>query len=927
MADPSKRLNSLILSLDRYSEKPVYEVVCDFEEAITLSITLRRGEGSESLIEAYSSFFLDPIPFEVEFFCAFHTGIFLQRHGELESADKKFAESMELAKNNGDLYLAARSSMALGVTLCFRGRFSEALVFMEKAEAGLRGRGGSLLSRCLNWLGIICDNLQLFQRSWSCYRESLELNEELGLMANQGYVLCNMGLLCQRMNLNEQAEGCFRDSIKIHEEICDNYGLADSMANLGMLLFKKKKLYREAEPLLEKSVEMHLENKAFSKAGLVLVSQAVVSYLLGDRQKAERLFDKAHDLVFSSESWIGQIVYCGSRAEMLLESGDAEGAEKQLLQGMKIAKANAPDVDDEMAFLYSKILFKRRKYKNAYRQLLISVEESEKLDAVKLKTMESVIYALVETSRSKKKLLRVEEEARLLEQKNTTLLLSEERFKGLVNNMTNIGVLAVDSRGIVTFWNDTCTKLYGYKDNETLGKKLSELVIPEHLREWFTTFVQSGIRNSEFEVSLNTLDGYFKNVLISLVPFKEDETFIIQVDLTSQRNAENQRSLIEAQMRRTQKLEALGTLAGGIAHDFNNLLQGILGNAAMLCENLDRGTPDRFKAERIKTAAESSAELCAQMLDYAGVKPVNHEPIDINLVIGDISILMETSLPKDVALLMDLSNRIPRVMGDRSQMRQVIMNLVLNGAEAIEGSGEVEISTDFVFRKREQFKDNLLEESPDDGDYLLLNVRDTGTGIDPETLSRVFDPFFSTKKTGRGLGLAAVLGIIRGHSGAIMVSSVPGQGTEFSVYLQAVQEDTLLDKIQPVRNVTDEHLGKRILVVDDEEIVRETVLAILAALGFRATAVPGGAEALALLEKGDIPDLMMLDLTMPGLNGADVFKRLRNRGMKFPVLVVSGYSEDKLSSLFPGKGPDGFLQKPFSPDSLKSKLNDTFAGN
>ncbi|MCK5133502.1 MAG: hypothetical protein KAR40_15285 [Candidatus Sabulitectum sp.] len=138
---------------------------------------------------------------------------------------------------------------------------------------------------------------------------------------------------------------------------------------------------------------------------------------------------------------------------------------------------------------------------------------------------------------------------------------------------------------------------------------------------------------------------------------------------------------------------------------------------------------------------------------------------------------------------MDLFNRVPPVIGDRSQMRQVIMNLVLNGAEAIDGSGEVEISTDYVFRKREHFRDNLLEESPDDGDYLLLKVRDTGAGIDPETLTRIFDPFFSTKKTGRGLGLAAVLGIIRGHSGAIEVQSEPGTGTEFSIYLQAARNE------------------------------------------------------------------------------------------------------------------------------------------
>ncbi|MCK5133501.1 MAG: PAS domain S-box protein [Candidatus Sabulitectum sp.] len=240
----------------------------------------------------------------------------------------------------------------------------------------------------------------------------------------------------------------------------------------------------------------------------------------------------------------------------------------------------------------------------------MAIEEERKLDAVKSTAMESVIYALTETARTKKELVRVEKEAHLLGQKNTSLLLNQERFRGLVNNMTNIGVLAVDSRGIVTFWNDTCTDLYGYRAREACGRELSQLIIPDHLREWFSAYIQDRRKDSEFEVNMRAMDGSLKSVLVSLVPFKENETFIIQVDLTSQRNAENQRSLIEAQMRKTQKLEALGTLAGGIAHDFNNLLQGILGNSAMLCNSLDHGSSDHSKAERIKFAAERSADLC-----------------------------------------------------------------------------------------------------------------------------------------------------------------------------------------------------------------------------------------------------------------------------------------------------------------------------
>ncbi len=926
MLNSSKHFNDLLLSLENLFEKPLYNIVCDFEEAVVLSITIGHNSDSQRLIQAYKTYFQDPIPHEIEFFCAFQQGVLLWRSGDLESAECQFKDCMTIAKGCGDLHSAARSSMALGVLCIEKGRYTEALDLMEKAETGLRIPGGDLLSRCLNWLGIICGSLKLYKRAWSYYREALELIEELGLRKNQEFVLCNIGYLCQRMGLNRQDGGCFRDAMKIQEVTGNNYGLADAMANLGMLLLKKEDKYQEAEPFLKRSVEMHMENSTFSKAGLVFVSQAAVSYLLGEKQKAVELFDRARDLVFSKESWTEQVDYCATRAEILLEMGDIDEAEKLLLQGMEIGTTNLPGSDiRNLASIYSRLLCEKGDYKAAYLQLLASNKENEKLDAVKSEAMESVIYGLMETSRGKKKLQRIEEEARLLEEKNCTLRLSEERFRGLVNRMTNIGVIAVDSMGVVTFWNETCTSLYGYRDEEACGRKLSDLIIPEHLRDWLTAFIQSGVTDGEFEVNLKALDGRMKSVLLSLVPFEKGETFIIQVDLTSQRHAENQRSLIEAQMRRTQKLEALGTLAGGIAHDFNNLLQGILGNAALLCESLGKRTPEVSRAEMIKSAAERSADLCVQMLDYAGVKPVSHEPIDINHVIGDISSLMETSLSKDVALLMDLSNRVVPVMGDRSQMRQVVMNLVLNGAEAIQGTGEVVISTDFVFRKREQFRDNLLEESPNDGDYVLLKVKDSGTGIDPETLTRIFDPFFSTKKTGRGLGLAAVLGIIRGHSGAIMVYSEPGKGTEFNIYLKAADRISVEEKEEIMGDLEKEHTGKKILVVDDEEIVRETILDILDSLGFEAAAVHGGAEAFVLLESGDIPDLMLLDLTMPGLNGADVFKRVRDMGFIFPVLVVSGYSEEKLSSLFPNSGPDGFLQKPFSPESLKSKLNYIFS--
>jgi len=926
MNSPTERLDSLILKLEKSAGQPVHDVVCDFEEAVILSITIGRNEDSLRLIQEYSNYFLDPVPFEIRFFCVFQRSVVAWRSGDLQFAERSIKESMRIAEDNGSLQSAARSSMALGVLSVEKSQFGEALALMKKAEAGLRVDGGYLLARCLNWLGQICFSLDLFQESWNYYTEALELNEKLSLVTDQAYVFSNMGLLCQRIGLYKQAEESFRNSMKIQEESGNNYGFADSLANLGLLLAEKKGLYQEAAPILEKAYKMHLGNKAISKAGLVLVNYALTIFRLGDKKKASDLFDQAEELVFSQESWVEKIEYCVVRAEFCLESGNVEKAEKLITRGRDIESTNISNSYGQgFSFIYARVLVEKGNYKLAYSELQKAMEEEKKLDALKSSAMESVIDALTETARAKKELARVEEEARQLEQKNTSLLLSEERFRGLVNSMTNIGVLAVDSQEVVTFWNDTCEKLYGYESTEACGRKLSELIIPEHLDEWITDFIRTRTDDKEFDVNLRAKNGSLKSVLISLVPFKKDETFIIQVDRTSQRYVENQRSLIEAQMRRTQKLEALGTLAGGIAHDFNNLLQGILGNAAMLCKTLDGDSSQLIKAERIQSAAERSADLCTQMLDYAGVQPVSHQLMDINHVIKDISVLMETSLPKDVELVMDLSNRVPPVTGDGSQMRQVIMNLVLNGAESINGSGQVHISTDFVYRKREQFRDNLLEESPDDGDFLLLKIKDNGTGIDAETLTRIFDPFYSTKQTGRGLGLAAVLGIVRGHSGAIMVNSKPDIGTEFFVYLHAVREDELVKTVKDQPEAAEEHAGKKILVVDDEEIVRETIHAILSAMGFEVVAAPGGAEALAILEKGEIPDLMMLDLTMPGLNGAEVFRKLRGMEMEFPVLVVSGYSKDKLSSLFPEKGPSGFLQKPFSPETLIGVLNEIFS--
>lgn len=909
---------------------PLWEAVSDYEEAILLSTFLGKEQECNELIDGYSAYFADPVPYEVDFFCKFSRGRQMWRVEKLDDAEEIFSQCREFALLNQDSLSASRCSMALGASNWTRGNTLEALDCMEKAETGLRECRDFLLASCLNWMGVICTYLSQLQRAWAYYREALELNEELGCRENQGYVLSNLGMLCERMDLLDQAESCYRDSIEIDLSIGNMYGYADALENLGRLLMEKRLEFDKAEPLLAEAARIHIENKTGVKAAAALAEQAKAAFHSGEVAKSDMLFEKSLEFFKSGDYRKAEMVYLVNRARVFLETGNLEEAERLLSRGVELKKSDSSVTDTvELESCYAEVLSQLGQFESAYRQLLIVLDHNRETDKLKMQATETVINALTEKAQKEKELKKIRSEAHDLGVRNKALKLSEERFKGLVHGMTNIGVLAFDENGVVTFWNDTCELLYGIDSNAACGKKLCDLIVPDHLTGWFNSFIiENGTGCGEYEVNLRAADGSMKYVLVSPVSLSRHETFVIQVDITSQRKAENEKILIEAQMARTQNLEALGTMAGGIAHDFNNLLQGILGNAALLCQELEPGTSEAGKAEMILAAAEQSADLCTQMMDFAGIKPVSHEPIDINQVIRDLVVLLQTHFAKDVKLQMGLSSGIPVVLGDKSQIRQVIMNLVLNGAESIDGSGEVRISTEQVNCQRSDFSENLLEENPGDGYYLLIRVEDTGSGMDSHTVSRIFDPFFSTRKTGRGLGLAAVLGIIRAHSGVITVDSAPGKGTVFRVYLQIAADETPPAVFSSISRERGSSFCRKILVVDDEEVVRETIVNILEAAGHETLSVSGGAEALAELEKGDRShDLMILDLTMPGLSGIDVFRRLRANGAELPVLIVSGYSQDKLSSLFIGHGPEGFLQKPFSPEDLVKKMDEIFASN
>ena len=392
----------------------------------------------------------------------------------------------------------------------------------------------------------------------------------------------------------------------------------------------------------------------------------------------------------------------------------------------------------------------------------------------------------------------------------------------------------------------------------------------------------------------------------------------ITMDTTNRRR-------LEEKMQQAQKLESLGILAGGIAHDFNNLLVGILGNASLLKEETPPDSPLRNVMDNLMQASERAAHLTRQMLAYSGKGRFVVERLDLPLQVQQILALIDASIDKSVKIELNFEPNLPSIEGDSGQLQQLIMNLVINGAEAIgPGGGAVTISTKLREIGPDYVRDNLAGDNIPPGSYVCLEVHDNGIGMDAATQARIFDPFFTTKFTGRGLGLAAVLGIVRGHHGALTVYSEPGKGTTFKIFLPAARTE----RPAPVTIVpSSEFRGEgTILVVDDEEMVQRTLKAALERYGYTVLAASGGREGIDILkEKQDGISLVLLDMTMPGMSGEDTLKAILAMRADVPVIATSGYNEMEALRRF-GEGLSGFIQKPYTPRALAEKISGVLRG-
>jgi signal transduction histidine kinase len=387
-----------------------------------------------------------------------------------------------------------------------------------------------------------------------------------------------------------------------------------------------------------------------------------------------------------------------------------------------------------------------------------------------------------------------------------------------------------------------------------------------------------------------------------------------------------ERKTLEEQMRQSQRLESLGLLAGGVAHDFNNLLTGILGNASLALEILNPPEPARSMLESIVQASERAADLTRQLLAYAGKGRFYVRSVNVAAVVREISELMRTSIPRTVKFVLELDEHLPPVEADSTQLQQLVMNLVLNGGEAIgDRTGTLRVVTRLEhLEPGSALTTNGAGLKP--GPYICIEVQDTGCGMDDDTLAQIFDPFFSTKFFGRGLGLAAAMGITRGHNGHIEVKSSPGQGSTFRVWLPLAAAPAEAEHKDVHRGAEDLSGWGTVLIIDDEEVVRSTAKAVLERYGYTVHDAVDGRDGLELFQRiQDRVSLILLDLTMPEMSGEETFDQLKSIRPDVPIILTSGYDESEATRRFEGKGVGGFLKKPYTADTLARKIKASLA--
>ncbi len=504
---------------------------------------------------------------------------------------------------------------------------------------------------------------------------------------------------------------------------------------------------------------------------------------------------------------------------------------------------------------------------------------------------------------------------------NDALRESEERYR-VVSEMSEDLITELSATGKVTYISAGVFDLLGYSVDEITAMPPFPLMHPDDRERVESQVLQAVATRAPIRLDhfrLRRRDGEWLTFettgLIYTRADGEDRLLTVSRDITARQREEQQRRDLEEQVQRAQKLESLGILAGGVAHDFNNLLTPILGAASLGLEELPAGSPLREKLRKIQQAAERAAALTNQMLSYAGQGPLKVERLDLSALVEEMGELVRSTVSGRTVLDFDLATDLPSVTADAAQLGQVVVNLISNAVESL-GDGERKVSVCTGVVEIGSIPSNaLFAEDLAAGSHVYFEVVDTGSGMTAETSARIFDPFFTTKFAGRGLGLAAVAGIVRGHRGAIEIDSQAGSGTRFRVLLPIAtrSESKQASGDSPV---AEWRASGTVLVIDDEEGVRDFVGHVMSRAGLSVLEAADGTEGIELFRShADEIRLVLLDRTMPHSDGGEILDQLRGIRSDVAIMLMSGYSEEHATAELSHELA-GFLKKPFLPETL-----------
>ena len=545
---------------------------------------------------------------------------------------------------------------------------------------------------------------------------------------------------------------------------------------------------------------------------------------------------------------------------------------------------------------------------------LCAIYFAEKMEVNILSSMNTALQEEIALRNQTEKALRKSED------KNREIYSKAKRAEQIYRSLLHSSADAIatyDLKGRTVYISPAFTKIFGWTLEEMKGKRMP--FVPQSESEStmaiIRNLVEDGTQCQGFETKRYAKDGRLLDVSISASRYNDHEgnpigTLVILRDISEKKRLESQLQYIE-------RMEAIGTLAGGIAHDFNNLMMGMLGNISLILYDIGSESPYYEKLKNIEKLIQSGSKLTSQLLGYARKGKYEVRPINLNQLVEESSETFGRTR-KEIVIHREFAEDLSSVMADETQIQQILMNLFINAADAMPGGGDLFLKTLNV--THEDIGDKPYK--PRSGDYILLKVSDTGTGMGQKVMDRIFEPFFTTKDLGRGsgLGLASVYGIIKGHDGYIDVESEKGLGAIFSIYLPASEKS-----IQKTLEIPERIMegNENILLVDDEALVINVGVQLLKKLGYTVLEAQSGREAIEIFMEGNHAiDMVILDMVMPDMSGGEVYDRIKRIDSNVKVLLSSGYSIDGQAAEILKRGCEGFIQKPYSMEDFSKKIRE-----